>query len=72
MTEETKQKAVSDLKETNKCTISFVGNSTPQEKFEQLKKAIIEATDEIDLDTPYQNTEPKWWLEMMDLQEDCR
>jgi len=61
-----------NLKDDKKCTISFVGNSTPQEKFEQLKKAIIEATEEIDLDTPYQVTEPNWWLEMMDLQEDCR
>ena len=63
---------MSNLKDEKKCTISFVGNSTPQEKFEQLKKAVIEATEEIDLDTPYQTTEPNWWLEMMDLQDYCR
>ena len=41
---------MSDLKDEKKCTISFVGNSTPQEKFEQLKKSVIKATEQIDKD----------------------
>ena len=63
---------MSDLKDEKKCTISFVGNSTPQEKFEQLKKTLIEATEQIDKETPWQEREPKWWLEMMDLQKQAR
>lgn len=63
---------MSDLKDEKKCTISFVGNSTPQEQFELLKKAVIEATEQIDKDTPWGNTEPQWWLNMMEIQADCR
>ena len=59
---------MSNLKDNVKCTISFDGNGTPQEKFKQLKKAIIEATIDIDKETPWQEREPAWLTEMMDVQ----
>ncbi len=63
---------MSNKNEQIQCTISFVGKSTPSEMFEQLKNAIVQATEMIDSDTPWQEVEPKWWLEMMDLQAKCR
>ena len=38
------------------------------QKFKQLKKAIIEATIDIDKETPWQEREPAWLTEMMDVQ----
>tara|TARA_R110002167_G_C12369091_1_gene623938 strand:- start:360 stop:560 length:201 start_codon:yes stop_codon:yes gene_type:complete len=58
--------------ETEQCTISFVGNSTPSEMYKQLKESILQATEFIDKETPWQNSEPDWWLEMMDLQKQVR
>ena len=63
---------MSDLKNDKKCTISFVGSSTPSEKFELLKQEIIKVTEEINQETPWQNTEPEWWLHMMEVQMACR
>lgn len=62
----------SELFDEKKCTISFVGNSMPSEKFKQLKEAIIEATEQIDKETVWQSYEPDWWTEMMDLQKEMR
>jgi hypothetical protein len=58
--------------EIQQCTISFVGNSTPSEMYKQLKEAVLKATEFIDKETPWQNTEPDWWLEMMDLQKQAK
>jgi len=58
--------------EIQQCTISFVGNSTASEMYKQLKEAVLQATEFIDKETPWQNTEPEWWLEMMDLQKQVR
>jgi hypothetical protein len=55
-----------------KCPISFIEKSTPQDKFKQLKKAVIEVTEQIDKETPWQEREPKWWVEMKDLQEQVK
>ena len=63
---------MSNKNEQAQCTISFVGNSTPSEMFEQLKTAVVQATEFIDKETPWQETEPKWWLEMIELQEQWR
>lgn len=62
---------MSNKNEQIQCTISFVGNSTPSEMFEQLKQAIVQATEMIDEDIPWQEVEPEWWIEMMDLQAKC-
>ena len=58
--------------ENKQYNISFVGNSTPSEKFKQLKQAIIEVTEQIDKETVWQSHEPDWWTEMMDLQKEMR
>lgn len=52
----------------NKCAITFSGNGNALEKFEQLKEAIIQATEQIDSEATHASSEPQWWLEMMDLQ----
>ena len=57
---------------TEQCAISIIGNSTPSEMFEQLKQAVVQVTEMIDKETPWQNNEPEWWLEMIDLQAKCR
>lgn len=53
-------------------SIPVVGNSTAREMYDQLKKEIIEATEKIDKETIWQNHEPDWWTEMMDLQKEMR
>ena len=63
---------MNDLKDEKKCIISFVGNSTAREKYNQLKEAIIEATEQIDKETEWQSHEPDWWAEMMALQREMR
>ena len=40
---------------------------TPEEKYKQLLTEIIAKIDEIDKETPWRISEPKWWLKMMDL-----
>jgi hypothetical protein len=41
----------------------------PDEEWEDLKKEILEKIDKIDKNTPWQDYEPKWWLEMMDIRK---
>jgi hypothetical protein len=41
-------------------------------QYEQLKQLILSETQRIDNETGWQATEPKWWLEMMNLQQSCR
>ena len=40
-----------------------------KEKYEELKQQILKSIEEIDKETPWQNIEPEWWLEMMELQK---
>lgn len=55
-----------------KCTITFSGNSQPWEKYAQLKEALKEAIEDIDRLTPWQDHEPKWWLEMSNIDRIAR
>ena len=36
-------------------------------KYELLLKIIMEEIDRIDSETPYQRTEPEWWLDMTEI-----
>ena len=40
-----------------------------QDAWEQLKREIIDRIKAIDESTPWSNTEPQWWLEMMSIQK---
>jgi hypothetical protein len=51
------------------CEITFIGDNVPSEKFKLLKEAILKTIQEIDKETPWQSYEPKWWLEMMELED---
>ena len=42
-------------------------NLTPRERWQTLRKDILTEINKIDKDTPWQETEPEWWLEMMEL-----
>jgi len=44
-------------------------NSTPKERWEALRDGILKNIKEIDRDTPWQETEPKWWLEMREIEQ---
>ena len=46
--------------------------STPKEKWENLKRYIIEQTDKIDKETEWQPNEPEWWLEMTTISRNVR
>lgn len=37
---------------------------TPKEKWENLKREFLIKIQEIDNETPWENPEPDWWLEM--------
>lgn len=50
--------------QTKALHIADVMGSTPKEKWENLKRYIIEQTDKIDKETEWRPTEPEWWLEM--------
>ncbi len=41
--------------------------NTPAEQWKDLKTQTLVAIDAIDKATPWQETEPKWWLEMMEV-----
>lgn len=42
---------------------------TPEQQWKDLQVHILEQIAEIDRKTPYTETEPKWWLEMMQVKE---
>lgn len=42
---------------------------TPRQRFVAEMKAIISKIDIIDKETPWQNSEPEWWLEMMEIRK---
>jgi len=52
--------------------IADVMGSTPREKWENLKKYILTQTEKIDKETPWQSTEPEWWLEMQTIERNIR
>lgn len=52
--------------------IGDVMGSTSREKWENLKKYILTQTEKIDKETPWQNTEPEWWLEMQTIERNIR
>ena len=41
----------------------------PKDKFIELLNNTLDEIDKIDKKTPWQNTEPKWWLRMMKLRK---
>jgi hypothetical protein len=43
-------------------------NKTPAERWKELKKLILTEIQSIDSDTPWTETEPKWWLEMSEIE----
>jgi hypothetical protein len=44
-------------------------DKTPRQKWESLKQSVIQQITEIDKETPWQDYEPEWWLEMMNIQK---
>jgi hypothetical protein len=44
----------------------------PSEQWEDLRRSIIAGIILIDEETPWQGTEPEWWLEMMEVQSAVR
>jgi hypothetical protein len=63
-----------DADDALKLVDELISNSLahPYDQFNDLKKFVIKRIDEIDSETRLQNTKPKWWFEMMVLQEFCR
>lgn len=45
---------------------------TPSEKYIELLETLIKEIDDIDNETQWQPTEPKWWVEMMETRRDAR
>ncbi|AKF13561.1 hypothetical protein PHIN3_298 [Sinorhizobium phage phiN3] len=43
----------------------------PREDFLQLLEEFINKTSAIDLKTPWQDVEPKWWLKMIELRQEA-
>ena len=58
--------------ENSALNIADVMGSTPSEKWENLKKYILTQTKKIDKETPWQNSEPEWWLEMQTIERNVR
>lgn len=58
--------------ENSVLNIADVMGSTPREKWENLKKYILTQTEKIDKETPWQNSEPEWWLEMQTIERNVR
>lgn len=50
-------------------TKPVLGEVTPRQKFVSEMKPIISKLDAIDKETPWQHTEPEWWLEMMEIRQ---
>ncbi len=40
---------------------------SPSEQWASLKEEVLEKIEAIDKDTPWQECEPEWWLEMMEV-----
>ena len=67
-----KENKTLDKHENGNDFIADVMGSTPSEKWENLKKYILAQTEKIDKETPWQNTEPEWWLEMQTIERNVR
>ena len=50
--------------ETAKLGIGDVIGCAPREKWENFKKYILTQIEKIDKETHWENTKPKWWLEI--------
>jgi len=44
-------------------------NNFPIQRWIALKKYILQMTHEINIDTTWTESEPEWWLEMMEIQK---
>ena len=66
------EKETSKIAETKALNIADVMGSTPKEKWDNLKRYIIEQTDKIDKETEWRPTEPEWWLEMSTISRNVR
>ena len=44
----------------------------PKEQFINEMESLVDKLKVIDKNTPWQETEPKWWLDMMDVQTKAR
>lgn len=44
-------------------------NFTPKERWESLREGILKNIKMIDRDTPWRENEPKWWLEMREIEQ---
>lgn len=58
--------------EKSELNIADVMGSTPEEKWENLKRYIIDQTDKIDKETERQAREPEWRLEMRTIARNVR
>ena len=67
-----KENKTSDKPKNGNDFIADVMGSTPKEKWENLKRYIIEQTDKIDKETEWRPTEPEWWLEMSTIARNVR
>lgn len=45
---------------------------TPQSRWRELRAEFLKSIEEINAATPWQEVEPKWWLEMMDVSRSLR
>ena len=61
-----------EQQQVKKCDLSDVMGGTSREKWENLKKYILTQTEKIDKETPWQNREPEWWLEMQTIELNIR
>jgi hypothetical protein len=58
--------------QTSRLQQPAVMGSTPRQRWEKLKRHILEETAQIDKDTPWQEQEPEWWLEMQTIERNVR
>lgn len=58
----------SKLKIMAECKIELKDCNSPREKYKALENSLKDIISEIDTETPFQEHEPNWWVDMMAIQ----